>query len=102
MPTWDSAFIGVKYGVTRLAWVCFFGELKIAKWEFKHRKVKSRVSEMISYLGHPGFSKMGISWVRQSGFLSSRMIGVVFIQGGCLGSGCLHSQKLNVRHLLDY
>ena len=45
---------------------------------------KSRVTQMVSYLGEPALSKRGTSWVGHFGSLSSCVVGNVFIGEGCL------------------
>lgn len=52
----------------------------------------TRVTETVSYLGYPGFSKRGLYGC---GGLVLCVAGYVFVRDGCLGN-----QKPNVRHYM--
>lgn len=58
--------------------------LRFTLWGNEDAEGESRVTQMVSYLGQPGLSKRGTSWVGQFGSLSSGVVGNVFIGDGRL------------------
>lgn len=76
MRTCSSAFIGVTSGGPGVSQVHSLGSENMGG--------EGRVTQMVSYLSHPGLSKSGTSQVGRFGSLSSCVVGNVCIRDGCL------------------
>lgn len=92
-------FIEVEDGVPRFCGFIIYWWIKNIRAGIKPWGGKSRVTTEVAYLGHPGLSIKGTSWVGSPGSVSSCVAGNVFIQDEWLWNGCLGDPKLNVRHL---
>lgn len=79
MLAWCSSFIKVEGGGLGLRRIILYWWILNIKAGIEVWERKSKATEKVSYLGHPGLSKKGTSWMGWPGSLYSCVAGSVFI-----------------------